>query len=82
MTLLTRPETSGQEAFPTFSFRKQTLVQADCLDWLAKAEKDSIAAVVTDPPYGLVEYTQAEQRKLRAGRGGVWRIPPAFDGAK
>ncbi|MGH9350281.1 MAG: DNA-methyltransferase, partial [Vicinamibacterales bacterium] len=30
--------------------------------------------------YGLVEYTEKEQRKLRAGRGGVWRIPPAFDG--
>jgi site-specific DNA-methyltransferase (adenine-specific) len=37
-------------------------------------------AIVTDPPYGLVEYTEVEQRKLRAGRGGVWRIPPSFDG--
>ena len=36
--------------------------------------------VVTDPPYGLVEYTTKEQAKLRAGRGGVWRIPPSFDG--
>ncbi len=35
---------------------------------------------MTDPPYGLVEYTAAEQQKLRAGRGGVWRIPPSFDG--
>ncbi len=38
-------------------------------------------AVVTDPPYGLVEYRSDQQRKLRAGRGGVWRIPPTFDGA-
>src|SRR5262249_34955972 len=29
---------------------------------------------------GLVEYTPKEQAKLRTGRGGVWRIPPAFDG--
>jgi DNA modification methylase len=36
--------------------------------------------VVTDPPYGLVEYTEKEQTKLRNGRGGVWRIPPSFDG--
>ena len=37
-------------------------------------------AVVTDPPYGLYEYTREQQRKLRAGKGGVWRIPPSFDG--
>jgi site-specific DNA-methyltransferase (adenine-specific) len=35
---------------------------------------------VTDPPYGLVEYTETEQQKLRNGKGGVWRIPPSFDG--
>ena len=57
-------------------------VQADCIEWLAQQPRRSIHAVVTDPPYGLVEYTAAEQRKLRAGRGGVWRIPPSFDGAK
>jgi site-specific DNA-methyltransferase (adenine-specific) len=38
--------------------------------------------VVTDPPYGLLEYSDVEQDKLRAGKGGVWRIPPSFDGAK
>jgi len=37
---------------------------------------------VTDPPYGLQEYTEEQQAKLRTGRGGVWRIPPSFDGAK
>lgn len=35
-----------------------------------------------DPPYGLVEYEPEEQEKLRNGRGGVWRIPPEFDGTK
>lgn len=59
-----------------------TLVQADCIDWLRLQEPNSVHAVVTDPPYGLVEYSQKEQRKLRARKGGVWRIPPAFDGAK
>jgi DNA modification methylase len=81
MQLLTRPDTRDEE-LPTFAFGRQTLVQSDCLDWLAGAEANSISAVVTDPPYGLVEYTQAEQKKLRAGKGGVWRIPPSFDGAK
>jgi site-specific DNA-methyltransferase (adenine-specific) len=49
---------------------------------LATAQTDSIEAVVTDPPYGLVEYSEIEQNKLREGRGGVWRIPPSFDGNK
>jgi len=35
---------------------------------------------VTDPPYGLFEYSPEQQEKLRIGRGGVWRIPPSFDG--
>ena len=43
---------------------------------------NSIHAVVTDPPYGLLEYSDAEQVKLRSGRGGVWRIPPSFDGSR
>ncbi len=57
-----------------------TLIQADCFDWLAGAPANSVEAIVTDPPYGLVEYSEREQEKLRNGRGGVWRIPPSFDG--
>lgn len=56
------------------------VVQADCFDWLDQRASDSIHAIVTDPPYGLKEYTLEEKTKLRHGRGGVWRIPPAFDG--
>jgi site-specific DNA-methyltransferase (adenine-specific) len=52
----------------------------DAFEWLARAEPDSIHAVVTDPPYGLLEYSPQQVQKLRAGRGGVWRIPPSFDG--
>lgn len=58
------------------------LYQADCFEWLAQCEPCSFHAVVTDPPYGLVEYTEKEQGKLRNGKGGVWRIPPSFDGHK
>lgn len=63
-------------------FGRARLVLSDCIQWLAQQPRNSIHAVVTDPPYGLVEYTDVEQRKLRSGRGGVWRIPPSFDGAK
>ena len=59
-----------------------TLYRADCFEWLTAREPCSVHAVVTDPPYGLVEYTDKEQGKLRAGVGGVWRIPPSFDGHK
>jgi tRNA G10 N-methylase Trm11 len=47
----------------------------------ARVER-SIEAIVTDPPYGLREYSQLEQQKLRSGRGGVWRIPPALGGSQ
>jgi len=43
---------------------------------------NSLHAIVTDPPYGLREYTPDETAKLRRKRGGVWRIPPSFDGCK
>ncbi|MFQ5775342.1 MAG: DNA-methyltransferase [Kiloniellaceae bacterium] len=55
---------------------------ADAFAWLAGAKPNSIHAVVTDPPYGLVEYSPAQLEKRRNGRGGVWRIPPTFDGCK
>src|SRR5262245_2134693 len=57
-----------------------TLVHADCFQWMAARPPCSVHAIVTDPPYGLKEYTPPEQAKRRRGRGGVWRIPPAFDG--
>ena len=52
----------------------------DALDWLRKAEAQSIHAVVTDPPFGLVEYSPEHLNKRRNGRGGIWRIPRNHDG--
>ncbi len=66
--------------FETVQVGRAALVGANCLDWLAARPPNSIHAVVTDPPYGLHEYSVEQQAKLRAGRGGVWRIPPSFDG--
>lgn len=65
---------------PDFTIGKGQFFHADCIQWLATQPRQTIHAVVTDPPYGLLEYTPTEQHKLRHGRGGVWRIPPSFDG--
>ncbi|MGH7624687.1 MAG: DNA-methyltransferase [Gemmatimonadaceae bacterium] len=69
-----------QEPAPTFQYGKSTLFCTDCFDWLRGRPEQSVHAVVTDPPYGLFEYTAEQQAKLRSGKGGVWRIPPSFDG--
>jgi site-specific DNA-methyltransferase (adenine-specific) len=53
----------------------------NCLEWVEKQAEASVHAIVTDPPFGRKEYTKIEQGKLRAGRGGIWRIPPSFDGS-
>ena len=63
-----------------FVFGRAVLHNADCFDWIEQRDEHSIHAVVTDPPYGLHEYTPEQQTKLREGKGGVWRIPPSFDG--
>jgi site-specific DNA-methyltransferase (adenine-specific) len=55
---------------------------ADAFEWLAAAQPNTLHAVVTDPPYGLVEYSAEQLEKRRNGEGGVWRIPPAFDGCQ
>lgn len=65
-----------------FRFGKAVLHHDDCLSWLDAQPQCSVHAVVTDPPYGLHEYTDEQQKKLREGKGGVWRIPPSFDGHK
>lgn len=61
---------------------KATYVLGDAIQWLAELPANSIHAVVTDPPYGVIEYDDKHHEKLKSGRGGVWRIPPSFDGAK
>lgn len=64
----------------SFRHGNAELYEGDCLEWLAQRTERSVHAVVTDPPYGLVEYTDLHQGKLRVGKGGVWRVPPTYDG--
>jgi site-specific DNA-methyltransferase (adenine-specific) len=54
----------------------------DCLNELAGLNADQLDAVCTDPPYGMVEFSDSEVAKLRSGKGGVWRIPPKWDGCE
>jgi site-specific DNA-methyltransferase (adenine-specific) len=59
---------------------RSRVVHADCFEWLSRLPENSLHAVVTDPPYGVKEYDFDQIAKRAWGRGGVWRIPPSFDG--
>lgn len=67
---------------PSFTYGRAEFYLADCYHWLREREPHSIHGVVCDPPYGLVEYSAKELAKRRLGRGGIWRMPPSFDGHK
>lgn len=63
------------------AFTHGRIVHADCLEWLSRLPENSLHAVVTDPPYGVREYDDGELEKRAKGKGGIWRLPPAFDGS-
>src|SRR4030066_484516 len=64
------------------SFTRSIVLQADCFGWMDRIPKESIHAIVTDPPYGVKEYDPDQLEKRANGNGGIWRIPPSFDGHK
>lgn len=61
-------------------FETAICIHADCFEWMGTIPKNSIHAIVTDPPYGVKEYDFDQLEKRENGNGGVWRIPPSFDG--
>ena len=65
---------------PSHTFKRSLLVHADCFDWLRRVPENLLHAIVTDPPYGVKEYETSQLEKRSGGNGGVWRIPPKFDG--
>lgn len=82
-------ECREQEAFaasfacgqPHVAIETGLLVHADSFTWLRHLEPDTLHAVVTDPPYGVKEYEEEElEKRLKTSGGGIWRLPPAFDG--
>lgn len=56
------------------------LIHGECIEEIKRLDDRSIHAVCTDPPYGIVEFSANEVAKMRAGKGGVWRLPPNWDG--
>lgn len=59
-----------------------SLMHGDALEVMAAMKPASVHAIVTDPPYGLIEYEDRDHAKLRSRKGGVWRIPPKLDGVE
>src|SRR2546421_6126549 len=66
--------------YESYSIRHSRIVHADCFEWLGKIPENSLHAIVTDPPYGVKEYDFDQLEKRANGNGGIWRIPPSFDG--
>lgn len=60
---------------------KSYILHADAFEWLSRIPENSIHAIVTDPPYGVKEYNLDQIAKRENGNGGIWRIPPSFDGS-
>ncbi len=58
------------------------LYLGDALEWLPNISPQTIHSVVTDPPFGLIEYTPDQLEKRRNGNGGIWRLPRSHDGSK
>ena len=59
---------------------KFEIIHDDCVEWMSKQPEASFEAIVTDPPYGLIEYDSENLLKLKNGKGGIWRIPPSLGG--
>lgn len=76
---------SGEIAQLAFDYKSESIghsqiVLADCFEWFSKVSENTIHAIVTDPPYGVKEYESDQLEKRANGNGGIWRIPPSFDG--
>ena len=65
----------------TFTVGHSLAVHADGFEWLRRIPAHSLHAIITDPPYGVKEFDRDQLERLRNGnKGGIWRIPPSFDG--
>jgi site-specific DNA-methyltransferase (adenine-specific) len=66
--------------YPHHMHGASLVIHADCFAWLGRLPENSLHAVITDPPYGVKEYQRDQLEKRNNGKGGIWRIPPSFDG--
>jgi site-specific DNA-methyltransferase (adenine-specific) len=67
--------------YPATRIGHSALVNADSFEWMGTVPESSIHAIVTDPPYGVKEFDEDQLVKRHERKGGIWRLPPAFDGA-
>jgi len=67
--------------YQSHSLTRSLIIHADCFEWLGRIPAESVHAIVTDPPYGVKEYDFDQIEKRSNGSGGIWRIPPSFDGS-
>lgn len=75
-----RLEAAFGQGFVSHVVGRSLLVNADSMQWLARVAENSLHAIVTDPPYGIKEYESDQLANRSSGKGGIWRIPPSFDG--
>lgn len=75
-------ETSMADDRAEHEFEHGRVIRANAFEELAAWDENSVHAIVTDPPYGVIEFTRDNIDKMRDGVGGVWRIPPELDGNK
>jgi len=61
--------------------RNYELILGNAFQWMEECAAGSITGIVTDPPYGVIEFDHQSLEKRKAGKGGIWRLPQAFDGA-
>lgn len=66
---------------PHHTVGSSLIVHANCLEWMRSIPENSLHGIVTDPPYGVKEYDADQIEKRKNGVGGIWRIPPTFDGS-
>lgn len=67
--------------YQSHQFGASIAIHADCFEWMGRIPAESLHAIVTDPPYGVKEYDFEQIEKRTNGNGGIWRIPPSFDGS-
>lgn len=66
---------------PTHEIGRSQIILGDGFEWLKEQVENTLHAIVTDPPYGVKEYDFDQIEKMKNGKGGIWRIPPRYDGS-
>src|SRR3990172_11083978 len=77
-----RPSEETRKEAELMAKELYTLCNIDAFEWLVYQKAKSIHGVVTDPPFGILEYSAVQLKKRENGTGGIWRIPRCMDGQR